>query len=237
MKIEKLNDSQIRCTLTKEDLASRQIKVSELAYGSDKARGLFRDMMEQASEEFGFEVNESPLMIEAVPLNRECLVLIITKVNDPEELDTRFSRFTPDPFENEDDDDEDADKEILDLFKQTQSVAKAPEIVTETIENAPEKGEEKRIRSFYFNSVSDIIGAAEVCGEGFNGDDSLYLDNINGKYILVVSEGDDPRSFLAACNTLTEYAASNGIKGEPFISERHKLLIKGNALKKLSNRE
>ena len=31
MKIEKLNDNQIRCTLTKEDLASRQLKLSELA--------------------------------------------------------------------------------------------------------------------------------------------------------------------------------------------------------------
>ena len=28
MKIEKINDRQIRCTLTKEDLASREIKLS-----------------------------------------------------------------------------------------------------------------------------------------------------------------------------------------------------------------
>ena len=42
MKIEKINDRQIRCTLTKEDLASREIKLSELAYGSDKAKALFQ---------------------------------------------------------------------------------------------------------------------------------------------------------------------------------------------------
>ena len=35
MKIEKVNDNQIRCTLTRQDLADRQIKLSELAYGSD----------------------------------------------------------------------------------------------------------------------------------------------------------------------------------------------------------
>ena len=29
-------------------------------------------------------------MIEAIPLNADCIVLIITKVEDPEELDTRF---------------------------------------------------------------------------------------------------------------------------------------------------
>ena len=38
MKIEKINDNQIRCTLTKEDLESHQIRISELAYGTDKAK-------------------------------------------------------------------------------------------------------------------------------------------------------------------------------------------------------
>ena len=42
MKLEKLNDNQIRCTLTKDDLADRQIKLSELAYGSEKAKMLFK---------------------------------------------------------------------------------------------------------------------------------------------------------------------------------------------------
>lgn len=42
MKIEKVNDNQIRCTLTKEDLADRQLKLSELAYGTEKAKVLFQ---------------------------------------------------------------------------------------------------------------------------------------------------------------------------------------------------
>ena len=46
MKIEKINENQIRCTLTREDLANREIKLSELAYGSEKAKSLFRDMMQ-----------------------------------------------------------------------------------------------------------------------------------------------------------------------------------------------
>ena len=55
MKIEKVNDNQIRCTLTREDLEDRHIKISELAYGSAKAKSLFKDMVEQANYEFGFE--------------------------------------------------------------------------------------------------------------------------------------------------------------------------------------
>ena len=35
MKIEKLNENQIRCTLTRADLAERQLQLSELAYGTE----------------------------------------------------------------------------------------------------------------------------------------------------------------------------------------------------------
>ena len=49
MKIEKVSENQIRCTLTREDLADRHIKLSELAYGTEKAKSLFRDLMQQAS--------------------------------------------------------------------------------------------------------------------------------------------------------------------------------------------
>lgn len=67
MKIEKVNENQIRCTLTREDLASRELKISELAYGTEKAKSLFRDMMQQANFEFGFEAEDIPLMIGGHP--------------------------------------------------------------------------------------------------------------------------------------------------------------------------
>ena len=94
MKIEKISENQIRCTLTKEDLASRQIRLTELVYGNEKTKALFQDMMQQAYFEFGFEVNNAPLMIEAIPLSSDSITLVITKVENPEELDSRFSRFS-----------------------------------------------------------------------------------------------------------------------------------------------
>ena len=49
MKIEKINDNQIRCTLTQKDLENRHIRLSELAYGTEKANLLFHDMIQQAN--------------------------------------------------------------------------------------------------------------------------------------------------------------------------------------------
>ena len=95
MKIEKISENQIRCTLTRADLAERQLQLSELAYGTEKAKSLFHDMMQQAAFEFGFEADNMPLMIEAIPTSADSIVLIITKVEDPEEIDARFSKFAP----------------------------------------------------------------------------------------------------------------------------------------------
>lgn len=102
MRLEKVNENQIRCILTKEDLDMRQLKISEIAYGSAKAKMLFKDVMQQASYEFGFESDNIPLMIEAIPMSTGCVVFIITKVENPEELDTRFSKFAPSVIEDND---------------------------------------------------------------------------------------------------------------------------------------
>ena len=120
MKLEKLSDTQIRCTLSKEDLSQRQLHLSELAYGSEKAKELFRDMMQQASIELGFEADNIPIMIEAIPISNDCLVLVVTKVEDPDELDTRFSRFSKinvdDSFDEDFSDIDDTDFEEMDFL-------------------------------------------------------------------------------------------------------------------------
>lgn len=132
MKIERINNNQIRCTLTGQDLADRHLQLSELAYGSDKAKRLFRDMMQQASCELGFEAEDIPLMIEAIPLSGGSIMLNITKVEYPEELDTRFSNFTDygEGLENFDTDDADSPAlegadGILDLFRKLGEAAAA----------------------------------------------------------------------------------------------------------------
>ena len=101
MKIERINENQIRCTLSNFDLSVRNMNLGELAYGSEKARSLFREMVQRAANEVGFEAEDIPLMVEAIPLANESVMLIITKMEDPEELDTRFSKFSPADDEDE----------------------------------------------------------------------------------------------------------------------------------------
>lgn len=148
MKLERLSENQIRCTLNKADLADRELLLNELAYGTDKAKELFREMMEQAADELGFEVNDIPLMIEAIPVSPDCLILIITKVEDPEELDTRFSRFSKyTDIEISDSDDEqennnsDHDEDNLNIFENAASLMETISDIVENIEQVKKQNE------------------------------------------------------------------------------------------------
>ena len=41
MKSERISKNQVRFTLNRADLKARQLKISDLTYGSDKAKALF----------------------------------------------------------------------------------------------------------------------------------------------------------------------------------------------------
>lgn len=244
MKIEKVNENQIRCTLTREDLASRELKISELAYGTEKAKRLFRDMMQQANFEFGFEAEDIPLMIEAIPLNAECIVLIITKVEDPEELDTRFSRFAPHVTEDDDydEDDEEYDgddtREVLDLFRKLQETAPEPVAPSKSPAPSETSSQEKlRTRIFSMDSLHQVMAAAKVTGSGFHGQSTLYKDDRTGKYLLVLTQGESPREdFDRTSNMISEYGSLQRAlpAGRTFLEEHYEALVPENALQLLA---
>ena len=61
MKIERVSDTQLKLTLTKADLAERDIKLEDLIRPGEKTQQLFRDIMEQAMEECDFITENIPL--------------------------------------------------------------------------------------------------------------------------------------------------------------------------------
>lgn len=257
MKIEKVNDHQIRCTLTKADLADRELKISELAYGTEKAKNLFRDMMQQAAQKFGFEADDIPLMIEAIPLNADCIVLIITKVEDPEELDTRFSKFAPSAEDDEDggvDPDDYAARttestdSIFDLFRQIQESRRA-ELANSQKKDAPaapapgKEGEDApaitvgSARIFAFSSMHNLIRLAHVTRDFYDGKNSLYKNTRSGKYSLVISEENiSAEAFNRICNVVSEYGRleRSTVGSEAYFKEHYELISDGRALQMLA---
>lgn len=252
MKIEKVNEQQIRCTLTREDLLNRELKISELAYGTEKAKSLFRDLMQQAAFECGFEAEDIPLMIEAIPLNAECLVLIVTKVEDPEELDTRFAKFAPsvhdDDFDPETTEDNealmeafaDSADEVLNLLRRMNNAEEADR----PVQNSSRKGirpsaEKDRVvsRLYSFRSLREVSRLARIAGRFRQGSDSLYKDENTGAYLLLLNpETEKSEDYDRLCSLISEYAKAekSASATKAYLEEHCDPLIKDNALEVLA---
>ena len=115
---------------------NKKISVIIPVYNSEEFKEQLREMMRIGVENeinWGYYVIGDNIqginknMIEAIPVSGDCIVLVITKVEDPEELDTRFSRFAPSMDEIDADESSEDDSiapsspstsDLLDLFNQ-----------------------------------------------------------------------------------------------------------------------
>lgn len=264
MKIEKISERQIRCTLSRDDLVDRELRISELAYGSEKAKALFRDMMQQANYEFGFEAEDIPLMIEAIPVSPECLILVITKVEDPDELDTRFSKFSPSSEDDflEDYDDEDGEDsyadEVTNYFEQIGSLLDATmdvdkedfiplsqSLSAKKDENKEEDKDSPKsvsyqtnlLKVYSFASLNEVIQLAGIIAPYYQGINTLYKNSVTTTYYLVISKSEHtPEDFNKICNIISEYGkAEKTTYASPYYYEEHfEVIVKDSAVQILS---
>ena len=234
MKIEKIDDNSIKCTLSSLDLSSRNLNLRDMTYGSQAAKRLFNEMMQKAKEEVGFSIENTPLMIEAVPLQGGAVQLIISKVDDPEELDTRFSKFSA-AGSGQNGWISELATQILEgaqgLIKQLKETEEEPGVADEKKESGDEG-----IRLYRFRTLDRVIDAAKAVSYCDLGANSLYkAEDKKGYYLSLHSKGDDTDSLNRAANLLLEYGerVNGGSATEAYYKEHMEQLIQENALQKL----
>ena len=243
MKIERINENQIRCTLTSFDLSARNINIVELAYGTEKAKKLFREMIQRASNEVGFEAEDIPLMVEAIPLSSESIMLVITKIEDPEELDTRFARFSPTAEETKEEVLPDLSGEFLEgaddlgrlLSQHMADMPDSPQAPSEG-ETASTKQSERPLRIFLFENLDRAAEAADTVADICTAASTLYKKPGTRQYYLVLDRRDsDEHGFSRICNILSEYGRklSGDSAGEAYFKEHYETVIQKDAIKKL----
>ena len=163
------------------DLENRNLNVVELAYGSDNAKALFQEMLSKASYEVGFDADDSPLMIEAVPLSNESIIIYVTKVDDPDELDTRFAKFSPTM----------ADDVFASFDMKFNNLLEGALDLDET-----DKSEEQEsyLRAYSFETLDELIEAAKAV-KIYSGENTLYKDEVNKRFILFLKKNENKKDF------------------------------------------
>lgn len=258
LKIEKIGDNQIKCLLNRNDISSRNINFDEFVYGTEEANKLFNEILEYARDNFDFFPENAPLVIEAIPLKGNALSIIITKTEEPEELDTRFSKFTPTP--------EDVENAVNDsialtsdrLRKANEALSLLSSFTDELIfqamrnsvnnsnENAPEnsltKEDVKKISdkndislAFVFENIDKLIALCKVIAPKYHDKSFVYRKN-SEFYLLINSKGHTPEEFNQICNTICEYGAHTTIKKntKAYFSEHFETILENDAISKLS---
>ena len=81
MKIEKLDENQLKITLDKNDLQSRNIDARSFMYNTPESQDLFWDVIKEAESRFGFSVEESMIYVEAHMNPSGTFTIIVTKQN------------------------------------------------------------------------------------------------------------------------------------------------------------
>ena len=81
MKIEKLNENKLKITLDSNDLKTRNIDLKSFISNTPESQDLFWDIMQDAEKEFGFNVDESMVYVEAHVNPTGNFTLTITKSN------------------------------------------------------------------------------------------------------------------------------------------------------------
>lgn len=228
MNIEKISDTQIRVTLNHADLKDRDIKIGELAYGSVKAQALFRDMMLKAYEDFGFETDNIPLMIEAVPLSTDSIMIVVTKVQDPSEIDEKLdalgSRPTHKSFK------EALASSMLDLKEAFEGI-EISEDNTGSKEEEESSSKEASTLLYCFDSFNDVSLVSKYIEPMYFGETSLY--KFNDKYFLILNKNQKADTNKSILISLLEEFGKRGKSSalhEMFLKEHGHLLIEANAV-------
>lgn len=255
LRIERISENQIRCILTKSDLEEHQVLLNELAFGTDNAKDLFRDMMAQASDEVGFEAEDIPLMIEAIPVSSEKLVLIITKMDNPEELDDKFSKYIK-PLEAladlnlDDDDDSISDDESADdddtytldtMLKETRRILERTHLDKEIPKKKKQDAKEalpETHRIYRFPSLAQTIDAAMKICTIYKGENILYKDPEDNFYYLVMERGEHcQEDFHQMGNILSEFGLRipYSYGASAYFEEHFTKILEHNALQTLSS--
>ncbi|MBO7364833.1 MAG: adaptor protein MecA [Lachnospiraceae bacterium] len=171
--------------VTAQDLAARKIAFGELRYGNAKTSELFREILALAVNEYGFNEEELPLMIEAVPLGKDSLMLIFSAVEDAEELDPHYAKFS-------------------DSVDTASRIRVAPESRFADPENEPEV-DACVVNLPDIDAVMDYSKRVRM----FKGRSLLYRDPSGSGFCLVLKKPEEmaSRDFVVFTNSVAEFGS------------------------------
>ncbi|HAH18352.1 MAG TPA: hypothetical protein DCL29_05020 [Eubacterium sp.] len=229
MKLEKLSENSIRCTIDRKEFETYKIKLGEIINGNGNAPKFFKEIIYKAHEQFGFEPNNFPLIIEATANIPDNIVFTITKVNTEEEMEKmkKIVAMNQKKFQNN-------------LLNNIHNVEDMDDLIQEIEDyknnDATDEGDDfEESVIFMFSNVDNLITSAKQVDGIYKGVSDLY--EIEGNYVLLLdAELEDAESYQYSCDIISEYADDTLFSDltQSIILEHFEPVIEGDALTQLA---
>lgn len=239
MKIEKLNDNQIKFTLWTEDLEENDVEISDITSNNEKGEELLRMMIERAKDELGFETDDQSILIEAMTIDNECVVLILTKVDrnaDDETKNDLLGQLRQQVHEIARTQRENAEKERRTLPGSKQQPGDNMYKMADAQEKTTTPPEQAYL-IFRFDNLDNLIYVSKLCGIYYDSDNTLYKNPKDQAYFLVATRNrNTAEEFDNLNNALQEYGMKYMQTSSTrfFIDEHYTRIIENTAIQTLA---
>ena len=212
MKIEKISDTQVKFILESTDLIEKNIKITELAYGSEKTQVLFREMLERAYDECGFEVENVPIMIEAIPTAIDSIIIIVTKVANGDDIEAKFNSFLPKArdFGRANKNGGDIGRHFGTAQNNGTNSQPLKPLGSNTL-GKQQRAQRERVHVYSFKRIDDAIDLCMRLTSVYLGKSSMH--KYNDKYFMIFDNEPGTRNVRGFENILSEYGARH-VSGE-----------------------
>ena len=212
MRVERINENQIKYTFKTDDLAERDISISELSYSSEKTQQLFQEVMALAQYENDFLSTSTTLMFEAMRVGVDTLVVVVTKVepNNKMHQDEVFVSLVPAAKT------ECKFKRIMELLGSKKTPLEDSYCV------------------FSFQDIEELAASVTRLPGNFQGESSVY--KLDGRvYLMIKNATRDKKTTYELESVLYEYGKKHvsNVLSHQYLIERADVLIKENAVQKL----
>ncbi len=166
MRFEKINNDKIKIIITADDLSERGIKISDLKYGNKETGDLFQEIIQEAIFECEFDIDNKPVLVEAIPISINTIEVFVTRVGEEEAVDELAGK--------------------LDLINKIRERSnKSNKQIDDRLDRFKKiKAKNKGTLLFKFKDLDDVCNASKVASGYFDGRDKLYKYEDN--YYLVL---------------------------------------------------
>lgn len=233
MTFKRIDESTIRCIVTEEDMEENGLELDDFFTQSDKAQDFLREVVEQASEEVGYDSGQGMVSLQIMPLPNHGLAITFSESESKEWHDV---------MENIKGIIEDVKERVKE--KGTLQDGDAPEkeekvsAVTIPADKANKgKREIEKVRLFAFVNLRFAIQYAKTVQEKGAVRSTLYKDKANNVFYMTLEKGRlSTHKYNVLCSNATEFATYmvDGQRILDYLKEQGEILVENRAVKVLA---